>query len=115
RHSERRVFLLSTTHGAENHALAAARAVIRIYREGPVTERIWSAGRSLMEGLNSVSRENGIAGYFEAFGYFCTPYFVCKDATGELSAAFRTLLLQEMVRNGLLMTYIAPSTAPSDT
>jgi glutamate-1-semialdehyde 2,1-aminomutase len=114
RHSERRVFLLSTTHGAENHALAAARAVIRIYREGPVIERIWSAGRSLMEGLNSVSRENGIADYFEALGYPCSPYFVCKDATREPSAAFRTLLLQEMVRNGVLMTYIAPSTAHGD-
>ena len=32
-HDQQRVFLLSTTHGAETHALAAAHETIRIYRE----------------------------------------------------------------------------------
>jgi glutamate-1-semialdehyde 2,1-aminomutase len=114
RHRGRRVFLLSATHGAENHALAAARTVMRTYREESVVERIWSAGRSLIEGLNSVARNAGIGEHFEAFGYPCNPYFSCKDSTGTLSAEFRTLLLQEMVRNGVLMTYISPSTAHGD-
>ena len=37
-HDQPRVFLLSTTHGAETHALAAALETIRIYRQHPVVE-----------------------------------------------------------------------------
>lgn len=111
RHSDKRVFLLSATHGAENHALAAARAVMRIYRQEPVIERIWQAGRSLIEGLNAAARDAGVGERFETFGYPCSPYFMCKDTAGEASAEFRTLWLQEMVRHGVLISYIAPSIA----
>lgn len=114
RHTTPRVFLLSATHGAENHALAAARVVMKTYREEPVIERIWRAGRDLIAGLNEAARAAGVGGQFEAFGYPCSPYFTCRDAGGAPSAAFRTLFLQEMVRRGVLMNYIAPSYAHGD-
>ena len=114
RHNTPRVFLLSATHGAENHALAAARVVMKTYREEPVIERIWRAGRDLIAGLNEAARAAGVGEQFEAFGYPCSPYFTCKDASGVPSAAFRTLFLQEMVRHGVLMNYIAPSYAHGD-
>jgi glutamate-1-semialdehyde 2,1-aminomutase len=111
RHDRKRVFLLSATHGAENHALAASRAVMKAYREQPVIEQIWRAGRDLMQGMNDAGRQAGIAGHFEMFGYPCSPYFVCKDGSGSPSAAFRTLFLQEMVRHGVILNYVAPSIA----
>ena len=114
RHDTPRVFLLSATHGAENHALAAARVVMKTYRDEPVIERIWRAGRDLIAGLNEAARAVGVGRHFEAFGYPCSPYFTCKDASGAPSAAFRTLFLQEMVRHGVLMNYIAPSYAHGD-
>jgi glutamate-1-semialdehyde 2,1-aminomutase len=114
RHNTPRVFLLSATHGAENHALAAARVVMKTYREEPVIERIWRAGRDLIAGLNEAAHAAGVGEQFEAFGYPCSPYFTCKDASGAPSAAFRTLFLQEMVRHGVLMNYIAPSYAHGD-
>src|SRR5580704_17418009 len=40
-HDRPRVFLLSTTHGAETHALAAAIETIRIYRERDVVGFLW--------------------------------------------------------------------------
>src|SRR5208337_434228 len=40
-HDQPRVFLLSTTHGAETHALAAALETMRIYREEGVIEFLW--------------------------------------------------------------------------
>ena len=106
-----RVFLLSATHGAENHALAATREVIRTYREQPVVEQIWRAGRDMITGLNDAARDAGVGSAFQAFGYPCSPYFNCNDANGAPSAAFRTLFLQEMVRHGVLINYIAPSFA----
>jgi glutamate-1-semialdehyde 2,1-aminomutase len=111
RHSTSRVFLLSATHGAENHALAATREVIRTYREQPVVEQIWRAGRDIITGMNDAARDAGVASAFQVFGYPCSPYFTCNDASGAPSAAFRTLFLQEMVRHGVLINYIAPSFA----
>lgn len=111
RHDTQRVFLLSGTHGAENHALAACRAVMKTYSEQPVIEQIWRSGRDLIAGLNNAARDVGLAQHFEAFGYPCSPYFVCKDSSGAASAAFRTLFLQEMVRHGVLVNYFAPSIA----
>ena len=110
-HDKDRVFLLSATHGAETHSLAAARAVIKTYREQPVIERIWQAGKGLVESLNSAARDAGLSDHFEAFGYPCSPNFSCKDGNRVQSAEFRTLFLQEMVRNNVLINYIAPSFA----
>ncbi len=45
-----RVFLLSTTHGAETHSLAAAMATIAIYRDEPVIERLYEQGRNSPKG-----------------------------------------------------------------
>jgi glutamate-1-semialdehyde 2,1-aminomutase len=111
RHDKTRVFLLSATHGAENHALAATRAVIKTYRERPVIDQIWRAGRDLTTGLNAAARNAGIEQYFEVSGYPCSPYFVCKNEAGTPSPEFRTLFLQEMVRHGVIVNYIAPSIA----
>ncbi|MCS6944274.1 MAG: glutamate-1-semialdehyde 2,1-aminomutase, partial [Sutterellaceae bacterium] len=44
RHSKKRVFLLSTTHGAEYPSLAAAMATMAIYRCEPVVQRLYEAG-----------------------------------------------------------------------
>jgi glutamate-1-semialdehyde 2,1-aminomutase len=111
RHGQKRVFLLSATHGAENHALAASRAVIKTYREQPVIEHLWRIGRDLIAGLNEAAGDAGIGETFSASGYPCSPVFACKDAAGAASAPFRTLFLQEMVRHGVLINYIAPSFA----
>lgn len=42
-----RVFLLSTTHGAETHAMAAAMATMAVYRDEPVIEHLYGQGPSL--------------------------------------------------------------------
>src|SRR5207342_2022017 len=46
-----RVFLLSTTHGAETHSLAAAVATMRHYCRHPVIETLYARGRRLREGM----------------------------------------------------------------
>jgi glutamate-1-semialdehyde 2,1-aminomutase len=114
-HKRQRVFLMSTTHGAENHALAAARAVMRTYREQDVIGRMWRTGAALIEGLNGVARNTGIADHFTAFGYPCGPYFNCRDRDGAISLPMRTLFLQEMARLGVILNYVAPSLAHGPT
>jgi len=108
-HDKERVFLISTTHGAENHALAACRASLSIYRSEPVVEHLWSIGGQLVDGLNEAARKAGLADYFGASGYPCSPVYVCRDKSGDVSLPMRTLFLQEMVRHGVLANYICPS------
>jgi glutamate-1-semialdehyde 2,1-aminomutase len=60
RHSHERVFLLSTTHGAETHALAAAVETMRIYRDEPVIETLYTRGDQLRAGIEVATREHGV-------------------------------------------------------
>jgi len=113
-HDQARVFLMSTTHGAENHCLAAALAAIEIMAENDVTAHLWRIGAALTEQLNQAAETAGVGEHVVLSGVPCSPYFACRDAQGAESLAFRTLFLQEMVRHGVLMNYVVPSFAHGD-
>lgn len=104
-HDQPRVFLLSTTHGAENHALAAALETINIYREHDVIGTLWRQGERLQELVNRSIVENRLAGFFELLGRPCNLVFATYDENHEASQAFRTLFMQELIERGV----IAPS------
>ncbi len=101
-HDQPRVFLLSTTHGAETHALAASLETIRIYREHNVIEALWQKGRRLQELIERSIAENRVHGLFEVAGRPCNLIFITRDQPGARSQAFRTLFMQEMIRRGVL-------------
>ncbi len=102
-HTDRpRVFLLSTTHGAEGHALAAAMATMGVYRDEPVIEHNYAMGRLLREGIAAAAERRGLSGHFQIVGRDCCLFYVVRDADGQPSQAFRTLFLQETIRRGLL-------------
>jgi glutamate-1-semialdehyde 2,1-aminomutase len=114
RHSRPRVFLLSTTFGAESHALAAACAVIRTYQEQPVVETLWRQGQRLADGVRRVVSAAGLDGYFDVAGRPCNLVYVARDAERRPSQAFRTLFLRETLRRGLLMPSMVVSYAHDD-
>lgn len=97
-----RVFLLSTTHGAETHALAAALETIRIYREQSVVEVLWRQGDRLRRLVQQSIDENRLQGYFEVLGRPCNLIFATHDHDHKPSQPFRTLFMQEMIRRGVL-------------
>jgi glutamate-1-semialdehyde 2,1-aminomutase len=99
------VFLLSTTHGAETSALAAAIATMKIYRTEPVIEHLHRQGARLAAGVRNVCERHGLERYFEVMGRACNLLFATRGPDGEPSQAFRTLFLQELIRRGV----IAPS------
>ena len=104
-HDQPRVFLLSTTHGAETHAMAVALEVIRIYRERSVVECLWRQGGKLQTLILRSIAENRLEGLFEVFGRPCNLVFGTRDQNNERSQPFRTLFMQELIRRGV----IAPS------
>jgi glutamate-1-semialdehyde 2,1-aminomutase len=104
-----RVFLLSTTHGAEMSGLGAFLATMDVLERDRVVEHLWSYGARLKETMARVAATHGLADRFEVGGVACSPYYVTRDADGTVSLPFRTLFSQEMVRNGVLMPWIALS------
>lgn len=113
-HDKKRVFLISTTHGAENHALAAGKATLDIIMREPVVDTMWATGKKLIDGLNKAAEEAGISHAFKAYGYPCSPYYSTLDAKGQPSMPMRTLFLQEMARHGVIINYIAPGYSHGD-
>lgn len=103
-HTDRpRVFLLSTTHGAETHALAAAIANMMVYAREPVIERVHALGVRLRTMLDQVIARHGLAPFVRVLGKPCNMVVQSADRDGMPSQAFRSLMLQEMVRGHILM------------
>lgn len=113
-HDQARVFLLSTTHGAETHALAASLETIRIFRERGVIEFLWAQGDRLRTGINQAISRHQMARHFELAGRTCNLIYRTKDENGEPSQAFRTLFLQELIRGGIVAPSFVVSFSHSD-
>jgi glutamate-1-semialdehyde 2,1-aminomutase len=97
-----RVFLLSTTHGAENHALAASMAVMDVYQREDVVGHLHRQGARLREGVMAAARRLGVERQFFLSGRECNLVYATCDADGNRSQEFRTLFMQEMVARGIL-------------
>jgi glutamate-1-semialdehyde 2,1-aminomutase len=113
-HDRERVFMLSTTHGAETHALAAAIETIRIYREQHVVEFLWRQGELLRRLINLSIVENRLEKFFEVKGRPCNLVFVTRDEDLRSSQEFRTLFMQEMIRRGVIAPSLVVSFSHSD-
>ncbi len=105
RHPGKRVFLLSTTHGAEYPALAAAIETMKIYRREPVVARLYAAGDRLRRGVEQVAAAHRVTDHFKLLGRPCCMLYATLDKHGKPSQSLRTLFLQELIKGGI----IAPS------
>lgn len=109
-----RVFLLSTTHGAETHALAAAIANMEVYRREPVIAHIDRLGRRLLAEGNALIGGRGLSDHVRILGKPCCLVYATLDGERKPSQAFRTLFLQETIRRGVLMPSLVVSYAHTD-
>jgi glutamate-1-semialdehyde 2,1-aminomutase len=112
--SKERVFLLSTTHGAEVHSLAAAIATMKFYAENEVTDHLYKQGQRLKSRVDAGVQALGLSGNFEIVGRPCSMVYVTRDQKGTPSNEFRTLFLQETVARGLLAPSLVVSYSHSD-
>lgn len=109
-----RLFLLSTTHGAEMSGLGAFVETVKYLKENNVVDHLWNYGKKLIEMMNDTAKKYGIEKNFVAGGIECSPYYLTFDKEGENSLGLRTLFSQEMIKNGVLMPWIALSYAHGD-
>lgn len=106
-----RLFLLSTTHGAEMSGLGAFVETMRFMKEHNVVEHMWQYGKKLISMMNELARKYGIEKNFVAGGIECSPYYLTFDNDGQNSLGLRTLFAQEMIKNKVMMPWIALSYA----
>lgn len=104
---QERVFLISTTHGAEMSSLGAFIETVNVYRELDVSKHLWKMGTKLTQGINRIAEELEINQYFYTVGAACSPNYIALDARGKVSMEYRTLFCQEMVKRGILIPYIS--------
>lgn len=110
-----RVFLLSTTHGAEMCGLGAFVATVKFMQQHNVVEHLWDYGRKLTAMMQRKAEEHGVGQNFKIGGIACSPYYLTLDSSGVNSLGLRTLFSQEMIRNGVLMPWIALSYRHGET
>lgn len=102
-----RLFLLSTTHGAEMSSLGAFVATTKFMKQYKVIDHLWNYGGSIIKLMNKLAEDYGISGSFKASGPACSPYYLTMDENGNNSLALRTLFSQEMIKNGVLIPWMA--------
>ncbi len=114
RHNKEKVFLLSTTYGAETHALAAAIATMKIYKNEPVIEHLYRQGERLIEGIGQSVQEHHLEGYFGTIGKACNLLFFTRDMEKQPSQPMRTLFLQEIIKRGIVAPSLVVSYSHTD-
>jgi len=102
RKGEEKVFLISTTHGAETHAIAAAIATIDEFQKHNVIGHISMIGGQVNKLCREVINKNALQEFITILACDWQPVILFKDQTGNVSLPFRTLMLQEMIRHGVL-------------
>jgi glutamate-1-semialdehyde 2,1-aminomutase len=114
RHNKEKVFLLSTTFGAETHCLAAAMATMKVYESEPVIEHLYRQGERLIKGIDQSVQEHRLDGYFGTIGKPCNLLFYTRDENKQPSQPMRTLFLQEVIKHGVIAPSLVVSYSHTD-
>ena len=113
-HDQEKVFLLSTTFGAETHSLAAALATMKVYETEPVIEHLYRQGVRLTKGIHQSVQEHHLEGHFGVLGKPCNLLYFTRDQSKQPSQPFRTLFLQEIIKRGIIAPSLVVSYSHTD-
>ena len=98
----RRMFLVSTTHGAESGGLAAMMATLDAFLDHDMIGDNWRRGRALIDGVTKVVAAHGLQDVFGISGYPCLPVFGWRALPEARMLEWKTLTMQELVKEGQL-------------
>lgn len=109
-----RCFVLSLTHGAETHALAAHIATIEAYQSIDPIGTMIRQGTKLRDGLRQAITRHGMSDYLPISGRPQLLLFGTLDQQRKPSQPFRTLFMQELLRQGIVAPNFVINAAHSD-
>lgn len=110
--NKERVFLLSSTHGAEMSSLSAACETLKILKKNRnlVYKNIWEHGRLLIQNINAISKKLELFDDFKLFGLPPSPYFYF-GSNPDKASFIRTFISKELIKDKILMPWISVSYA----
>jgi spore coat polysaccharide biosynthesis protein SpsF len=97
-----KVFLISTTHGGETHAIAAGLATIDEFINKDVITHTHRIGDSLIQKCNAAILKYNLAKYVQVVPCNWMPIFTFRNVNEEISSGMRTFAMQEMIKRGVL-------------
>jgi glutamate-1-semialdehyde 2,1-aminomutase len=97
-----KVFLISTTHGGETHAIGAGLATIEFYEKNDVVNHNHQTGQTVINNCRKIVNELNLNEHIEISDTNWMVAFVFRNGAREPDAGFRTLFMQEMIKNGVL-------------
>lgn len=97
-----KLFLVSTTHGGETHAIAAGLATIEVFENEPVIAHNHAIGDRFIKGVEQILQSQKLTDYFDLVGFNWSVGLVVKNQNKEPDMFFRTLFMQEMIKRGVL-------------
>jgi glutamate-1-semialdehyde 2,1-aminomutase len=98
----RKLFLVSTTHGAESTGLAAMLATLDIFQRSDIIGDNWRHGARLKDALQDIVAAHGLEGRFVVDGYPCLLMFTWAGMPEARVLEWKTLVMQELAREGVL-------------
>ena len=106
---QERVFLLSTTHGAEMSSLSAFIETVKYLKKNNVIQNNWNYGAELIFESNKIIKKRNLEKIVKFKGIACSPFYECFDKKFSNSFQIKTLFIQEMLKNDILMPWISVS------
>jgi glutamate-1-semialdehyde 2,1-aminomutase len=97
-----KVFLISTTHGGETTSIAAGLATIDVYEKQNVLKHNHSIGDKLIEACSHIILKNKLEDYISLTPTNWMQVFTFKNNKKEICSGSRTLMMQEMIKRGIL-------------
>ena len=97
-----KLFLVSTTHGGETHAIAAGLATMDVFEREPVITHNHSIGDYYIAGMKRILQEKNLTPHFDLTGFNWSVGMIVKNAAGQPDFKLRTLVMQEMICRGIL-------------
>lgn len=100
-HDKERVFLISTTHGAETHSLAAAIATLKVVKSENSIERSMEIGNQIKNGIINLITDHKLEKYISIKGHPNWQGLTFCDSDGFGSDGYKTLVFQEAIKQGI--------------
>lgn len=105
-----KVFLVSTTHGGETHAIAAGLATIKEFENKNVLNHNHQIGDYAISVFDDIIRKSGLGEYVHISKSNWMPTFTFLNKDKKADSGLKTLVQQEMIGRGILFQGIlAPS------
>jgi glutamate-1-semialdehyde aminotransferase len=99
---EEKVFLISTTHGAETHSLRAGIKTIELFKKEKVIDHIRKTAQFILNECQTLLKKYDVSEFIEIQGNNWILGFVYKNKEGQIDASYRTYFMQEMMQRGVL-------------